>query len=270
MDALAAQLTACEPVTLLDLEERAGLLTRTDRKYVVGSDRLEEVLDHIGTSLRVLDVDGQRRFAYESVYFDTPDLASFLGAARGRRRRFKVRTRTYVDAGRCLLEVKVRNGRDQTVKHRIEHPVDRRTELTDVGRAFVAEHVTLPRSGRELAPILTTRYHRSTLVGDGVRATIDADLRCTRADGTELVVPDVVIVETKSSGPAGQVDRALWSLGIRPMSCSKYALGMVALDPTLPANRWRRLVERLTPGLVVLPSEHRPSLPPTSTPRSIP
>ena len=243
MDAFARQLAACEPVSLGDLEEHAGLLTRTDRKYVIGTDRLEEVLDRIGPSMRALDVNGRRRFEYESVYFDTPDLASFLGAARGRRRRFKVRTRTYADAGRSLLEVKVRNGRDQTVKQRIEHPFDRRRELT--------EHADVPRGGRDLAATLTTRYRRSTLVGDGQRATFDSDLSCTRADGAELVVSDVVIVETKSAGPASDVDRMLWSAGLRPMSCSKYALGMVALDPDLPANKWRRLLARLAPHLVI-------------------
>ena len=35
-------------------------------------------------------------FDYESVYFDTPDLTCYLLAARRRRRRFKIRTRTYV------------------------------------------------------------------------------------------------------------------------------------------------------------------------------
>ena len=38
-----------------------------------------------------------RDFAYESVYFDTPDLLSFRMAAQPRRRRFKLRTRTYLD-----------------------------------------------------------------------------------------------------------------------------------------------------------------------------
>jgi hypothetical protein len=46
----------------------------------------------------VLEIDGARSFAYDSTYFDTPDLDAYLLAATRRRRRFKVRTRTYVDS----------------------------------------------------------------------------------------------------------------------------------------------------------------------------
>ena len=55
-----------------------------------------------GRDLRVLDIDGRQSFAYESMYFDTPDLASYLGAAHGKRRRFKVRSRVYSDQETCV------------------------------------------------------------------------------------------------------------------------------------------------------------------------
>ncbi len=253
MHSLVDHASGFTSITLAELEDRAGLLTRSDRKYLVPPDRLEEVLDRVGESVHVLDVDDRRHFAYESVYFDTPQLDSYLGAARGARRRFKVRTRTYLDSGRCFLEVKVKNGRGQTVKQRIEHPGALRDRLTDDGRAFVGEHVTSLRSVHDLGPTLTTRYVRTTLVGHDMRSTIDTDLRCTRWDGEEVSLTDVAIIETKSPGRPSDVDRALWASGLRPVSCSKYALGLAALDPTLPRNKWHVLLSRLSPYLLRTP-----------------
>ena len=54
----------------------------------------------------------------------------------------------------------------------------------------------------------------------------------------------MVIVETKSADGQGAADRALAELGIRPVSMSKYCLGVAALHPELPANKWSRLLTR--------------------------
>ncbi len=233
-----------QPITLQELNDAAAMLTRTDRKYVVRPGELAAVVSMMPGPVRVLDIEGHRSFAYESVYFDTPELASYLAAARKRRHRWKVRTRTYLDSGQCMLEVKVRNGRDQTVKHRIEYAPDDAGRLTDNGRAFVAELVDLPAAGRELQPTLTTRYTRTTFVMDTMRMTVDADLECARRDGATVRLPELLIVETKSAGPACPVDRLLWAEGNRPLSISKYAVGMAALDADLPANKWMPVLRR--------------------------
>ena len=58
-----------------------SLQTRIDRKYVDPGGALDGLLRGIEPGARVLEIDGERDFAYESVYFDTPDLTSYLGAA---------------------------------------------------------------------------------------------------------------------------------------------------------------------------------------------
>ena len=138
----------------------AALLTRRDRKYIVPLRR-RRARERIGDGARILEIAGRRRFRYESVYFDTPDRASYLGAAR-RRRRYKVRTRSYLDAGRCLLEIKTRDARGRTVKERREHAIELRDRL-DAGRLFLR---SCPLAGGALGlePVLTTRYTRTTLV----------------------------------------------------------------------------------------------------------
>jgi hypothetical protein len=194
--------------------------------------------------MEVLEIDGNRCFRYESVYFDTEDLASYYAAARGRRRRFKVRTRAYLDSGRCALEVKTRGGRGETTKERSDHPLERRDQLTDDALSFVRHR--LPRLNRELAPVLTTRYRRATLVDRraGSRVTCDADLECVAPDGSRVALEGYLLVETKSTGAPTVADRLLWSAGERPVTISKFGVGMAALNPHLPANKWNRTLRR--------------------------
>ena len=73
-----------DPVSLDALVAEASLLTRVDRKYVVPRAGLDPVLAALDPGTRVLEIDGARDFAYESVYFDTPDLLSFRMAAQPR------------------------------------------------------------------------------------------------------------------------------------------------------------------------------------------
>ena len=126
--------TAVLPAIGLDeMTARAGLLTRLDRKYLVPADELAGLLTQLEPGARVLEIDGLRRFGYESVYFDSPDLASYLATAHGRRLRFKVRTRTYLDTDDCFVEVKQRGPRGITVKSRTPYRLEERATLAADG-----------------------------------------------------------------------------------------------------------------------------------------
>jgi hypothetical protein len=92
------------PVSLAGLTARdAGLQTRLDRKYLLTADLLPDLLEQLDRDFDVLQIGGRRVSAYSSTYFDTPDLRSFRAHRQGRRDRFKVRTRTYLDSGECWL-----------------------------------------------------------------------------------------------------------------------------------------------------------------------
>lgn len=233
------------PISLDELNTLAELHTRTDRKYVIDDSTLDRLIVTQHDDMAVLEIDGQREFTYESVYFDTADLALYRAAATGRRRRFKVRTRVYVDSGLTMLEVKLKNGRGQTVKHRMDYDLADRARITDAGAAFVDDLVGKPGTAVTLAPLLTTHYMRTTLVdlSLGTRATIDRDLVCTDADGGSVSL-DRVIIETKSNGSASLLDRWLWREGIRPTKISKFCTALAAMRPDLPANKWHRTLGR--------------------------
>ncbi|MEE6261013.1 polyphosphate polymerase domain-containing protein [Plantactinospora sonchi] len=244
-----APLTGLESIGLEELVERAALQTRVDRKYLLPVDVMWDVLDLVDPTTRVLEIDGARSFAYQSTYFDTPDLTSYLLTAQRRRRRFKIRTRTYLDSSLCWLEVKTRGARGNTVKDRLPYQTDHENVLTP-GLEFVESVLareSIPLDGPAVfVPTLVTRYRRSTLFLPATtsRVTVDTELIWQDTASTALHLPDLAVVETKTGSTASAVDRLLWARGHRPIRISKYATGLAALRPDLPAAPWRRTLRR--------------------------
>ncbi len=239
-----------EPIGLAELLALAALQDRVDRKYVLPVAALTPILATLQEQARTLQIDGRRDFDYESVYFDTPDVSCYRQSALRRHRRFKIRTRTYVDSAQRWLEVKTRDHRGHTVKQRQEH-LHRATDRPETAREFI-DHVVV---GAELAgtwdlslePTLTTTYRRRTLFlpRSASRVTVDTDLRWMAADGDHMDRPGVAIVETKTATTRPcEADRLLWRAGCRPSLISKYGSGLAALRPDLPSNKWHRVLNR--------------------------
>lgn len=245
-DELVVGVRALEPISLEQLDDVAALRARQDRKYVVPATRAAELIQTFADDVRVLDIGGRRSTEIESLYFDTGDFALQRAAAQGRRHRFKVRTRLYAGQSIAVLEVKLKGGRGETVKHRFTDRVGNDTRMIDdADRRFVDGVVGSAGASAELVPTLTTRYRRTTFVlaEIGVRVTLDQDLRCTDW-ARRSVSLDEVIVETKSPAGPSAIDRWLWSHGQRPERISKYSTALAVLHPALPSNRWHRTVRR--------------------------
>lgn len=265
--ALDDPLTGLAPIALDDLVAVAGLQTRVDRKYLVPLDSVRTLLTALPGGTQVLEIEGRRVFSYESVYFDTPDLLAYRLAAHRRRRRFKIRTRSYLDSDQCWLEVKTRGARGATVKDRVPYALDDRHTVAD-GRRFVAD--VLAAQGVStlgdlpLEPTLVTRYLRTTLFlpDTASRVTVDVDLSWHHG-ASPLQLQRLAVVETKTGSTASGADRLLWAHGHRPVRISKYATGLAALRPDLPASRWHRT---LTRHLLPHTSPLAPSGAPTTRP----
>jgi len=196
---------------------------------------------------------GRRDFGYASLYFDTPDLTGYHLAARGRRRRFNVRRRTYADSGQSFLEVKTRGGRGSTVKERTPEDDAGAPVLGPAGRRFVDEALIragVPPVTGALQAVLGTSYQRTTLhlaaagSAPDSRVTVDTDLAWSVPGGSQLALPGLAIVETKSSSTPSAADRWLWRHGHRPTRVSKYGTGLAALHEHLPANKWHPVLRR--------------------------
>ncbi|MGZ5389526.1 MAG: polyphosphate polymerase domain-containing protein [Aeromicrobium sp.] len=235
-----------EPIGLDELMRQAGLQTRVDRKYLVPPEVLAKVVAELGGGLRVLEIDRSRQFGYQSVYFDTADYRCFHDHLQGRRRRFKVRTRCYLDTGECQLEVKMKGGRSETVKSRLPYHPDDAFSLTSEGRRFVMDLINEAQTGQQLRPVLMSQYKRTTLIDvqAQTRMTCDVQLEWVSARSETGDLVKEILVETKTKGPAGEADRLFRSYGYRPISISKYCLGVALLNPELRANPWHRTLRR--------------------------
>lgn len=259
------QLGELPTTTLERLLAQASLQTRVDRKYLLAADEVPVVLGLVDGEIEVLEIDRCRCFGYRSTYFDTPARDAFLRSGRGRRRRFKVRTRVYRDSGDTWLEVKTRGPRGETVKDRLPYDLADAGRLTPAALDFVA--MTLESRGvtgveaAELEPVLHTSYERATLLvatctllnrvrstsvraAEASRATVDWGLSWRRPGSSRtLSLPHQVVVETKGGASPSALDRALWHRGFRPSRISKYGAGLAALSD-LPELKWHRVLHQ--------------------------
>lgn len=246
LDALAA---GFEPITLIEVESRAALQTRVDNKYLVDLATFARVGRELAPGYLALEVAGKRVSVYDTIYFDTPSLLSYRQHRQGRRRRFKCRTRLYGNGGPCFFEVKLKGGRNETVKRRMPIALADHGLFTEPAHAFLEQELQRAYGAaapNRLDPALRTIYARLTLVGRASVERVTCDFALgfsgSKAD-RHRIRPGRVLLETKSEHGNGEADRLLRSLGERPWaSCSKYCLGVALSNPELSGNTFRRVL----------------------------
>lgn len=239
-------------VPLAEVDAVAALQHRVDRKYLIPVSSAARLVEELAGTHHVLDIRGRRTTEYRSTYFDTAHLAAWRAHSQGRRRRWKVRTRLYAEDRICRMEVKTKDGRGATVKHahRIEADAYGRLESGTEAAAFV-DRVLLTSgvdvTAADLAAAGEVRYRRAALADleAGTRLTLDGLLTCHREGRTAALDDTYVLVETKGTARCAPADRCLLALGARPVSISKYVIGLSLLVPGLPDNNMRRLARTL-------------------------
>ncbi|AWE43346.1 transporter [Actinobaculum sp. 313] len=257
--AVAEALSTLPGISLEELSETAELLQRVDRKYLVPRDSAAYlVADLAELGARALTIEDRREFSYLSMYFDTPTFGLYREAATGRRRRFKVRERMYLDSGLHFLELKTRGPRSLNVKDRrrlkpveIRHSLGMRQTAGEQGdvkrgalddgdtRIWLAEmllrrgieHAPIPAQAGvdSLLPVLNSAYRRSTILQpDLARLTIDRDLTLAPCLETGSIGK-----WTRSSSKRNPVEHHRWRIG----SCGTTVCGRYASQSTRSA--WR-------------------------------
>lgn len=250
MDSAFPPLTSFQPISLEETNRIARLQERVDRKYLIQRDLFSALANELAKSYFVMEVDGTQILSYDTVYFDTDELLCYRSHLQGRRLRFKVRSRRYRDSGKCVFELKYKDARGRTLKERIDYPWQTHGAVDQEARGFVAS--TLLRRYNmdftsELSRALDVRYRRVTLVspGGGHRITCDFELsfRTASGGGTHLG-DDWLILETKGSFELSSADLLLRRHGERPISCSKYCVGLGSSDPRVKNNPFRPVLRR--------------------------
>ena len=258
-------------ISLGELNAKADMLTRLDNKYVVPISALADLSCEIARHFDILEIDGKRRFGYRTQYFDTPELCSYRHHVQGRRRRSKVRTRQYLDANLCFVEVKLKTARKVTVKKRFNYEPSLLDQLTDSAEQFVQnahlnQHYRFGLTSYE--PVIQMQYDRMTFVArnGSERLTIDRDLRFWNAVATEEISKYMTVIETKSRFGRGIADGILRKSGYHPIgSCSKYCVGLAALGMVPRFNKFLPAFRRLLPHLVELKPVDAPVTPHLAT-----
>jgi hypothetical protein len=235
-------------IALPEVLAGASGTTRVDRKYLLGLADVHAFLERVPSSLRLLYIEGRLTTSYRSTYFDTPDLQTCRDHIQNRRRRWKARSRLYVEDGLCRLELKVRDGSGLTRKSFHPTAAEDYGRVTGVAEEFFGEALRVYGLARPelLLPAVEVTYQRATLADPdtGTRVTLDFGVRGTRNGRAVAVHPDRVVVETKGAQAAGPADQILRRLGARQVSFSKYAASASLMDPRLPDNDVRRMVGR--------------------------
>jgi len=236
-------------ISLRELERRAALLDREERKYLINVRTLRTALQHSHGFL-VLKHRGRTAFRYESIYYDA-GFSAYRDHHQGRRLRCKVRTRRYVDSDACFFEIKFKGTRGRTNKRRVACSLDEHGKITPDAQAFARDvHRKMygkPLRGR-LTPRLQVTNTRITLVSlkGQERVTIDLHVRFIAKDREKALENEVVIIETKTPRGRGRFDAILRQLGARPVRmCSKYCLGVAMLGLVRKRNRFLPTLRRL-------------------------
>ncbi len=240
-----------EPIGLKQLNAKADMLKRLDNKYVIREKVLRQALDQLILHFDILEIDGKREFTYDTCYFDDAKNSSYFDHLRGRRQRFKVRVRKYLDAKMCFVEMKLKDKRGITIKKRLNYVVEKYGTLDESAwNHIVSSYKEL--YGRDfayvLAPVVEMRYKRITLVAKagGERMTIDYRLAFSGDGRTYSIDENTFIVETKSSNANGIADKILRSMHQHPIkACSKYCVARAALQGVSRNNRFLPALRKL-------------------------
>jgi hypothetical protein len=238
MTDLNSLLKRFEPISLQEMDS-VRLMNRTDTKFMVSRAQLEDMLRHLGSNYRILEVGDVRLSRYQTLYFDTVDFRCYRQHHNGKRNRFKIRKREYMESRLSFLEYKEKTNKGRTIKSRIKlggiaESIDEREN------AFIDER---SHEHHDYEPKLWNSFGRITMVDTsaGERLTIDTDITF-QFENRSAGIPELVIIEVKRDEQSGasEVLRQLKHQLVRPESMSKYCLGVALLYPEMKSNNFKQ------------------------------
>lgn len=224
----------------ISLEEigKVAFMDRMDTKFVFPAARLPEILNELSQGYQVLEVNSARATRYETVYYDTPDFFHFHQHHSGHLRRYKVRTRCYLETQDSFVEIKFKTNHGRTVKHRI--PVqDCHEEITGKVRSFVGTKTD--NAGSMLEPKLRIRFSRITLIDLGKTERVTLDFGLAYSNETQNHSFDLLIIAEVKQGcrTCSPFIRLMRRKKIRRFTISKYCLGVMSLYSHVKHNRFK-------------------------------
>lgn len=232
------------PISLGEMDS-IKLMERVDTKYVFKVDQIPEILSHLKSHYRILEVDGCRMVNYESLYYDTPTFDLYYKHHQGKMNRYKIRFRKYVESNLSFFEVKYKNNKSRTIKKRIKQD-DIQLSLTETTKGFLSKHA-FPVS-LMVEATMYVYYKRLTLVNNNLteRVTIDIDLNYAKLNNQKVQFKNLAIVEIKQDKASkSEMALLLKKKHLRQGSISKYCLGIATLFDEVRKNNFKERINLL-------------------------
>lgn len=244
MESLIETLKKFDPISLEGMDN-VKLLNRTDTKYMMPREKLEEVLNRLAPHYQVLDILGKRTNDYKTQYFDTKDFDFYSDHQRGKLNRKKIRYRKYLDSNLCYLEIKFKTNKDKTDKKRIKC-ADFELIFSEKSKNFIEGKTFIPVDS--IHPKLVNFFTRITLVHKRLkeRATIDLNLHYSN-ESDQKSLQNLVIAELKQEKFSAQSDfvKVMKEMKIYRSGFSKYCIGATLLYKHLKNNSFKPKLIRL-------------------------
>ncbi|MDC1107116.1 hypothetical protein OAT16_10440 [Prolixibacteraceae bacterium] len=216
-----------QSISLNDSKNRPSFMTRHDLKFIIPLEKLDIIWNFLQWSYRVLDVNGTWEQEYENHYYDTEHLNLARDHMRGKRPRYKLRKRFYLNTQDCYWEKKYKEVRGEMIKHRVKGAVKRNViPFVELG---------LSNDTYGLNNSLKNKYFRSSFYSSDrkEKVTIDRKLMIWSDNQWVEVLKGYAIIEVKTmQSEESAFVRFLRSYSIRSLEFSKYCFGICIL------NRW--------------------------------
>lgn len=239
------------PTTLEDLNS-IKLLKRYDTKFIFHRNQLKPVIDYLSRDFKILEIENNRSFDYETLYYDTDDYLFYHQHHNRKLNRYKFRCRRYRQSDQCYFEVKFKNNRRKTFKSRL--PLKNgsiHSGLSEESIVFAKERMTIGdcRILDRIAPKLKVEYNRITFAkhSDKERLTIDTDLTYIDRNSNRVRIDNLIIAELKSERVSlnAELYRHLKGLRIFPATFSKYCMGIAMTEQNVKRNRFKKKLLKL-------------------------
>jgi len=238
LDAINDLLKKFDSISLSETDN-VKLMDRTDVKFILSVTQLGPIVNALSDHYNILTINGLRIFSYRTDYYDTPGLSMFCDHHNGKLNRFKVRQREYLESNLSFLEVKFRSNKGRVIKDRIESAYSDQESFI----GFVHKHT--PYDPEALNLTLINRFSRFTLVDKVLRERVTVDFNLTFTDNVHnMKLGRLVIIEVKQNLADRQsaIFKVLKKHAIRPVSISKYCLGISILNKNAKFNNFKKTI----------------------------
>ena len=230
-------------LSLETIQNQEDLFKRVDSKYISDENNVIKILAKLDSNWKILNVNHKITIKQEGDYYDTQDFQFFKDHKRGKRKRFKIRVKSYENSVR-YLELKLRTNIEETLKFRWRY--EEITALNTIDIRYqsqilekleeYADRVDLNLTNHKL----TTSYLRTTLFNFTAREklTIDQNFIVKKQSQILPISGSKLILEVKSIKSRHSLISVLNTLNIRKGSISKYGISAPLIYPELGRNPW--------------------------------